>query len=263
MKKIVRVLATLLALILAMSGMATTALADAITQTAQPPLTLEAIDKLNGGAAKVYTRDDRVTFVDGTCTDGPVTSMTDAASVVSAMIPLMGGDARTRFEPWRTLTDTSGNRYYVFQQMYAGVTVSGGAVKVVTDRDGRMLGLVCSVETELPEAGNTEGITAEQAEALVIAHAQEAQNQTLEVLEGHTDKIVLPVNLEIDMESEEEKEESRFVWVVYTNNPSARLSRGSELPYLAHYVDLGGEYLYSGYPRRRGRRFRLQCRLCI
>ena len=245
MKKIVRVLASLLALILAMSGMATTALADAVTQTAQPPLTLEAIDKLNGGAAKVYTRDDRVTFVDGTCTDGPVTSMTDAASVVSAMIPLMGGDARTRFEPWRTLTDTSGNRYYVFQQMYAGVTVSGGAVKVVTDRDGRMLGLVCSVETELPEAGTTEGITAEQAEALVIAHAQEAQNQTLEVLEGHTDKIVLPVNLEIDMESEEEKEESRFVWVVYTNNPSARLSRGSELPYLAHYVDLGGEYLYS------------------
>ena len=194
MKKIVRVLATLLALILAMSGMAATVLAEAVQQAAQTTLTLEDLNKLNGGAAKVYTRDDRVTFVDGTCTDGPVADMTDAASVVNAMIPLMGGDARTQFEPWRTLTDTNGNRYYVFQQMYAGVTVSGGAAKVVTDRDGRMLGLVCSVETELPETGNAEGITAEQAEKQVVAHAQEVQGQTLEVLEGHTDKIVLPPN---------------------------------------------------------------------
>ena len=186
-----------------------------------------------------------MTFVDGTCTDGPVNDMNAATEVVNAMIPLMGGDDRTGFEPWRTLTDTSGNRYYVFQQMYAGVTVSGGAVKVITDADGAMLGLVCSVETQLPETENAQGITAAEAEALVTEHVEAAQGQAPNVLEGHTAKVVLPVNLEIDMESEEEKEESRFVWVVYTDAPSASLTSGSELPYLAHYVDLSGQYLYS------------------
>ena len=83
------------------------------------------------------------------------------------MLTLLGGGEQTRFEPWRTLTDTSGNRYYVFQQMYAGVTVSGGAVKVVTDAEGRMLGLVSSVEVELPETEVSEGIAAE-------AHREEA-----------------------------------------------------------------------------------------
>jgi hypothetical protein len=116
---------------------------------------------------------------------------------------------------------------------------------VIADRDGAMLGLVCSVESQLPESENAQGITAAEAEALVIAHVEAAQTQTPEVLAGHTDKIVLPVNLEIDMESEAEKEESRFAWVVYTNNPQASLSYSSELPYLAHYVDLSGAYLYS------------------
>ena len=244
MKKIWRALAMLMALILAMGT--TASLAEALpAEAAQGRLTLEDLNRLNGGAAKVSTRDGRVTFVDGTCTDGPVADMADAARVVDAMIPLMGGDSRTRFEPWRTLADTNGNKYYVFQQMYAGVTVSGGAVKVITDADGAMLGLVCSVETELPEVENAEGISAEQAEALVVAHVEQTRNQTPDVLEGHTAKVVLPVNLEIDMESEEEKEEDRFVWVVYTNNASATLTGSSELPYLAHYVDMAGEYLYS------------------
>ena len=244
MKKIMRALAALLALILAMG--ATASLAEALPQTPNATLeghlTLEDLEALN---ATAHTRDGRVTFVEGACTDGAVTGMEDAARVVDAMIDLMGGDDRTQFEPWRTLTDTNGNRYYVFQQMYTGVTVSGGAVKVVTDKDGAMLGLVCSVESELPEAQAAEGISADEAEALVIRHVEETLNQTADVLEGRTAKVILPVNLELDMDSEEEKEESRFVWVVYTNNPVVSLSNGSDLPYLAHYVDMSGEYLYS------------------
>ena len=114
MKKIKRALAALLALLLALGT------ADALAETAPAAtaLTLDDLDRLNGGAARVTTRDGRVTFVDGACTDGPVNDVEAAARVVDAMIPLMGGDERTGFEPWRTLTDTSGNRYYVFQQMY-------------------------------------------------------------------------------------------------------------------------------------------------
>ena len=55
-------------------------------------------------------------------------------------------------------------------------------------------------------------------------------------------KIVLPVDRVLDIEADEI--DSRYVWAVYTTNPSASVS-GTDLPYLAHYVTQGGEYLYN------------------
>ena len=218
------------------------ALLSAVLLLSCVPCWAEAAVAAEAPAPVYYTHDGRVTFVEGATTDQPIRSLDDAAQVVQAMIQDLGGDERTQFEPWRVVTDTVGNNYYIFQQMYAETTVSGGAVKVVTDRDGHMLGLVSSVETELPEIETSEGIDEKQAEAIVMAHEAD---KNPDILEGRTEKIVLPVNLEIDMESEEEKEESRFVWVVYTTNPAGSVSTGSDLPYLAHYVTLSGEYLYS------------------
>ena len=205
-------------------------------------LTAEDLEALG---AEAYVHDGRVTFVDGACTDRPVQSMEDAAQVVEAMTGLLGGDERTQFEPWREFEDTAANHYYVFQQMYADTTVSGGAVKVITDPDGTMIGLSGSVEGELPEVQESEGITAEKAEELVLAHLEQEGYPQTEILAERTEQIILPVNLELDPDSEEEKEESRFVWAVYTANPGADPGRGSELPYLAHYVTMDGTYLYS------------------
>ena len=89
--------------------------------------------------------DGGVYFVEGALTGDPVPDMEAAAGVVGAASDLLGGDERTQFEPWRALTDPAGNHYYVFRQMYDSTTVSGGAVKVVTDADGHMRGLVSSV----------------------------------------------------------------------------------------------------------------------
>ena len=94
-------------------------------------LTLKALQALNNDQAEVFTHNDRVTLVSGTCSEEPVKSLEDAEKVVDSMIGLLGGDAKTHFEPWRTFTDAEGNRYYVFQQMYANTTVLGGAVKVI------------------------------------------------------------------------------------------------------------------------------------
>ena len=207
------------------------------------PLNEAAIQALNGDKAGIYSHDGRVTFVDGACTDQPVRSMEDAAAIVDAMLPMIGGDARTQFAPWRSFQDPGGNRYYVFYQIYAETTVSGGAVKVVTDPDGRMLGLVASLETALPEGAASEGISASRAEEIVLNRLAEEKQQA-DLVEGQTAKIVLPVNRELDPESEEEKEESRFVWAVYTGNPDSSAGK-SDLPYLAHYVDMTGQYLYN------------------
>ncbi len=230
-----RLLSALLALIMLMGC--------AFAETT--PANRTAIEALEALGTKVYTHDDRVTFAEGDISGAPIRSMEDAGRIIASHIALMGGNARTQFEPWRTLTDTAGNRYYVFRQMYAETTVSGGAVKVVTDADGSMLGLVASVETELPEAEEAEGITAEQAEDLVRSTVLERQGTEPDLIEGSTEKIILPVNLELDPDLDEEKEESRFVWAVYTTNADSSISKGSDLPYLAHYVTMTGEYLYS------------------
>lgn len=202
-------------------------------------------EDLKALGATAYTHDGRVTFVDGACTDAPVMSTADAAEVVDAMVALTGGDARTYFEPWRDFADPVGNRYYVFQQMHAGTTVPGGAAKVVTDADGNMLGLVASVESDLPDVQAAEGITAEQAEALALEKLAKDYPDGVELVEGQTRKVILPVMLEIDPDDEDDKGEMRYVWAVYTTNPESAVIRGSDLPYLAHYVTMDGAYLYS------------------
>ena len=173
-----------------------------------------------------------------------VTSMEDAAKVVSEVAAEMSTDERLQFEPWRMITDSEGNNYYVFRQMYGDVTVSGGAVKVVTDPDGEVLGVVTSVETKFPDTDITDGITASEAEKIVSEELKNGHPSS-EILEGRTVQTILPVELELDPDVETEKEEVRFVWVVYTTNDTAAITGSSELPYLAHYVTMQGEYLYS------------------
>ena len=206
-------------------------------------LTLEEIDAMNGGAGHVYLHDDRVTLVDGTCTQDLVTGMDDAEAVVNSMITLIGGDADTQFVPWRQVMDPLGNVYYIFQQMYHDTTVCGGAVKVVTDADCNMIGLSSSVESDMPDVEKKEGITAQEAQQIVLDKELEATGISPEVLDQYTGKVVLPSVLEYSMENEDSS--SRFVWVVYTNNPYGREVSGSDLPYLAHYVSMSGEYLYN------------------
>ena len=187
-------------------------------------------------------------FTEETGSDSIISGMEDAAAVVENMAERIGADGEIQFEPWRTITDSRGNNYYVFRQMYGDVTVSGGAVKVVTDSTGRMLGLVSSVETQLPETQTQEGITSGEAEKIVQDRMRETGHPGIQVVEGYTEKTILPVNLELDPYSEEEKEEVRYVWVIYTNNEKdekENILESSELPYLAHYVTMDGEYLYS------------------
>ena len=106
-----------------------------------------------------------VYLIDGDCADGAILDMDAAARLVDTAAEMFGGGEDTHFEPWREVGDTVGNRYYIFRQMYADTTVSGGAVKVVTDAQGTVLGLTASVETELPDVEASAGITAEEAEA--------------------------------------------------------------------------------------------------
>jgi len=236
MKRLLGILTTLVMLMTCCFGAA--ALAESPAGSA---LTLEDIQAMNGGSAVIDTREGHVTFVGGTCTSDKVRNSDVAARVVENMIPLMGGDSRTAFEPWRTLYDSFGNTYYVFQQVYADTIVQGGAAKVITDRDGNMLGLTCSVVSDLPDEETSGGISAEDAEQLVRIHEKGRGITDPTIIEGVTKKIVLPVDREIDLEADDIP--TRFVWVVCTPDTSGK--NNSDMPYLAHYVTLSGDYLYS------------------
>lgn len=192
-----------------------------------------------------YVHDGRVTLIDGATVDTPVTGFDAAKAVIDGVLDQLGGDAGTVLEPWRDIADACGNRYYIFQQMYNNTTVLGGAVKVITDPEGNMLGLTASIEANPEEVAAAESITGEQAEAIVLDHAMQTTQQALTVLEGLTDRMILPIAIELDVESIDYEEGSRYVWVVYTDNPDSSLGKSSDLPYLAHYVAMTGEYLYS------------------
>ncbi len=218
--------------------------AAAVETALENQLTRDDLQAMNGDDIDIFEHNGRVTFVSGKCTEEPVPDLESAAAVVESMVELLGGDIRTQFIPWRDLTDASGNRYYVFKQIYAGTTVMGGAAKVITDPEGNMIGLSSSLETDLPEIEGSEGITAEEAEQIVLKYAEENNQPLPTVLEGYTDKMILPVILRLDIDDEQDNA-SRFVWVVYTDNPENPMNHSSEFPYLAHYVTMAGEYLYS------------------
>ena len=240
-----RILMILMAAVLLWTA-AGAAAAEALTSSRDFTLTLEDLKTLNGGNLRVHQENGKVTFVDGTCSPDLVRNQDDAQAVVAAMTPLLSGaDKATQFELWSVQNDPNGNIYYVFQQVQDDVLVQGGAVKVITDRNGKMLGLTGSVISDLPdpEAENdAAAITAEQAEALALARAKEDLKGNPTLVPGVTAKIILPIDREIDITQDDIP--SRYVWVVYTTNPAGSLS-SVDLPYLAHYITLNGEYLYS------------------
>ena len=233
MKKILGILTAVVMLL-------TCCVSGVTAETAVPETAAESTLSLNGREASVRTNGaGKIIFLAGSCADAPVKSADEAAGLVAKLAPQIG-DSKTSFVPWRTLYDSFGNTYYVFQQVYADTIVDGGAVKVITDRDGNMLGLNASVVADLPEEAAAEGISAAAAEQLVLQHEQALGLNTV-LMDGMTRKVVLPVDRELDMEAEEIK--TRFVWAVFSNNPTA--DAGAEMPYLAHYVSMAGEYLYS------------------
>ena len=207
-------------------------------------VTMEELEKLNGGREGIHLHNGKLTFLEGRSTEEIISGPEDAARVLETMTGLTGGDGKSRLEYLRTAEDTAGNRYHIFQQMMGDTTVLGGAAKVITDREGRMIGLSSSVESKLPEAEEAEGISAGEAEEIAIRAGGEQAGKALHAIPETTEKIILPLVISAS-DDENNLATGRFVWVVFTENPNSGRTTGTDLPYLAHYVTMSGEYLYS------------------
>ncbi len=207
-------------------------------------ITMAEIMEMNGGAVPVSINEGCVTFIGGTATTEKITKVEDAFSLLYRLVKLMGGDESTRFYPWVVLKDNNENIYYVFQQIHDDVTVSGGAVKIVTDPEGNMTGFFSSLVRDLPDSDQT--IMISEADAIqTVMDDSGYPKGSLSVIEGASSIIVLPAWYTASEGEEVNGDANRFVWVIYTNNPDAAYSTQDYYPVLAHYVTMDGLYLYA------------------
>ena len=110
------------------------------------------------------------------------------------------------FDFVREIEDPAGNNYYQFQQMYNSTTVSGGAIKVVTDKDDSLTGVIYSVE-ETPDEEKADPISAQQAEETV------SEKEQKDAEKEYTSRTMLPVDLKLDINSEKAGEDREKIRV--------------------------------------------------
>ena len=146
------------------------------------------------------------------------------------MYDRIGADSTTRLE-LSEIRPTEENICYTFAQMAGDIRVYGDAIKLITDKDGKAIGLVSAILPNVKTAPVDEwGVTAEEAEAIIEDYYKDGD---VHAVDGATDKILMPM--------EDGEDIYCYAWVVYTEN----FSTHSDAAYLAHYVKSNGEYLYS------------------
>ena len=119
----------------------------------------------------------------------------------------IGADSTTRLE-LSEIRPTEENICYTFAQMAGDIRVYGDAIKLITDKDGKAIGLVSAILPNVKAAPVGEwGVTAEEAEAIIEDYYKDGD---VHAVDGATDKILMPM--------EDGEDIYCYAWVVYTEN---------------------------------------------
>ena len=123
------------------------------------------------------------------------------------MYDRIGADSTTRLE-LSEIRPTEENICYTFAQMAGDIRVYGDAIKLITDKDGKAIGLVSAILPDVKAAPVDEwGVTAEEAEAIIEDYYKDGD---VHAVDGATDKILMPM--------EDGEDIYCYAWVVYTEN---------------------------------------------
>lgn len=191
-----------------------------------------------GKGDAIITEDENVFTGDGTVTafigepfyDGVIKDEQEAYKAVQSAYDRIGADQTTQLE-LAEIRPTEDNVCYTFYQMAGDIRVYGDAVKLITDNDGKAIGLVSAILPNVKAAPVNEwGVTAEEAEAIIEDYYRA---DDVHAVDGATDQIIMPI--------EDGSELYCYAWVVYTEN----IYEQYDAAYLAHYVKSDGEYLYA------------------
>ena len=186
----------------------------------------------------IIIEDENALSGDGTVTafigepfyDGVIKDYSDAYEAVLSVYDRIGADETTDLE-LAEVRPTEDNICYTFYQMAGDIRVYGDAVKLITDNDGKAIGLVSAILPNVKAAPIAVwGITEEEAEAIIEDYYKDAD---VHAVDGATEQILMPIARGSEL--------YLYAWVVYTENFDPRY----DTAYLAHYVKSDGEYLYS------------------
>ena len=175
---------------------------------------------------------------------GPVTNALDAYCLAYRLAGIMGGSAKTvlALKSRLTMNDTT---VWSFQQIFDGEEVLGGTLKIAVDGENAVTAVFSCLDAEASREQVL--ISREEAEALVVSHC-EKNGLSPEVLDEYTDRVFhgpvdIPtaMNLDVDLDPVPDQ----VVWIVYTANEGENADQADVYPYLAHYVQVNGNYLYS------------------
>lgn len=215
------------------------AVADACWEGLENQLDAEAI-RLADPDAVFYEENGTIYSIQGKHLAGSVEDELDAYYCAYQMMKLLGGADETVLNLWSVLK-ADDQTVYVFQQVHDGFTVVASTLKLVTDAEHNVTAVFSSLSGSDPvNSGSTE-ITAAEAEEAVWAYLEENQIDE-DILSTYTNKVIIPVESDIDSD---EIAPDQIVWVVYTRNPRFGSTRVVDMPYLAHYVQMDGTYLYN------------------
>ena len=174
------------------------------------------------------------TFADEGVYDGTVKDEDDATEAVRSLVDKLGGDETTELEMTAVTPTETGTTYYTFNQEAGDALVYGASVKLVTEEDGSVKGLIGSVLPDVKvESASEWGITQEEAEEEVRDELEFEGVEGVDILSEHTDRVIIPLG--------DSGNFYRLAWAVYTPNYNANVDAG----YMAHYVSEEGSYLYA------------------
>lgn len=201
-----------------------------VDPTGEGQYTVEDIQAMNNGNAKfVYSDEGYVTFLQGRFSDLQIADHEQAIDALRGVQELIGLSAGSEFFCVGGSKDFAGYTYYTYQQRYGNTTVQYATLRVVIDPQGYTAGLASSFVPNLGIAPAENGITAQEAVAIVQnTFAQVA----LDYYPEATHQVVLYIG-----------DKAYNTWVVYTNNPNYD-AQAFDIFYYEHFVSMEGEFLY-------------------
>jgi len=196
-----------------------------VRERAELNLSEETIDSAINGEGAVSS------FIGEPFYNGTIEDENDALDAIYAAMEYIGGDGSTELAMPRIMTISEGLTYYTFQQVVGNISVYGGSAKLIVNKNKEAIGLVSSIIPNL-EAPSSDTWAIDDIEAEEIVK-KEFESDGLKIIPNASEKILLPVGGGSDS--------FYYSWVVYTDN----VYDDVDTAYLAHYVSVDGQYLYS------------------
>ena len=171
----------------------------------------------------------KTAFLSENITDQIVKSDDEALKVIRSVMDKLGGDSTTALTIDSVRPTETGLTYYVFSQISGDIRIKGAEVKLITDKDGKVVGISSAILPGVEKKDYSSWAVSEKdAEGVV-----EKKYPGFKVIPETTEATILPMFGVADV--------MYYAWVVYTK----AVDDNAEALYTAHYVSMAGSYLYS------------------